>query len=137
MPQNPAIRTSPQIILIVDDNEGHTRACSLILQRAGYKVVTAHNGAAGLRSLAAHPDVHLVLLDVFMPEKDGFDFLMALRNSGRSVPVIAMSGGGLVTPPDEALTHSRLLGAKAVLEKPFSEADLLRAVSDALSPASR
>lgn len=135
MPQNTVIRPRVRLILIVDDNEGHTRACSSILQRAGYKVISAHDGAAGLRALATNPGIDLELLDVFMPEKDGFDFLMGVR--GRSVPVVAMSGGGLVTAPGEALTRSRLPGAKAILEKPFSEAELLRVISNALAPAAR
>jgi CheY-like chemotaxis protein len=136
MSSNPAIRPPSRTILVVDDDATHRGLCERVLRTAGHDVLPAADGAAALRTLATNTSISLVLLDFFMPEKDGFDFLNAIRSRQPKVPVIAMSGGGLVTSPKEALGHSRLLGASAVLQKPFSAEGLLRAVNDVFAGAS-
>jgi CheY-like chemotaxis protein len=132
-----AMRPVRRTILVVDDDASNLRLCALLLRRAGYEVRTASNGAAALQSLALESPVDLLLIDVFMPEKDGFDTLTALKKSGQRIPTVVMSGGGLATSASEVLQHCRDLGAAAVLAKPFSGEDLLEKVAAILEGSHR
>ena len=110
-------------VLLVDDDPDLLETLRLGLTRLGYRVVTASDGVQASRRLAEQmPDV--MLLDIVMPEKDGLETMMSLRRQHLSVKVIAMSGGGRIGPRDY-LDMARLLGAHAMLSKPFSlqEAD--------------
>lgn len=120
-----------KIIFIVDDDPAHVRVWERVLKRAGYGVVTAPNGADALKVLE-HTTVDLILLDVVMPDKDGLELLMTLRDRKLSVPVISMTGSGSSEMSHTLLAQSRLLGAQAVLAKPFSEGELLQAVEAVL-----
>jgi CheY-like chemotaxis protein len=118
-------------ILIIDDEEEIRRMFGEALENAGYDVLLASNGEEGLRLFRRH-QIDLVLLDIWMPEKDGLETLVEIRRSQRSAKLIAISGGGrlgLMSPLDWA---SRL-GAKAILRKPFTIDQLLATVSQALS----
>lgn len=123
-----------KIIFIVDDDPAHARICERILKRAGYGVVTAPDGDQALKLLAQSP-IDVLLLDVVMPGRDGFEVLLALRKSRSSVPTIAMSGSGGPELNDALLAQCRMLGATSVLGKPFSEHELLAAVAAALGEA--
>ena len=118
-----------RVVLVVDDDPAMVRLCERVLQQAAYRVFTANDGAAALRTMALSA-VDLVLLDVFMPEKDGFETLNALRRHHPKIPVIAMSGGGFVTTPDDVLAQCRKLGVNGLLAKPFTDTELVRAVTD-------
>lgn len=120
-------------ILVVEDDAAFARVCTSVLKNDGYQVLNASDGSAGLRTLALSK-VDLVLLDIFMPEKDGFETLATLRRHHPTLPVIAMSGGGLVTTPQDVLDQCQHLGVAAMLAKPFTDEELLRAVADALRP---
>src|SRR5271170_8087579 len=74
-------------LLVVEDDETILELLSGSLRFAGFEVVTAASGAEALRAVAASkPD--LVLLDVMMPDGDGFGVMRQLRSSGPHVPVI-------------------------------------------------
>lgn len=129
-----AIRTLPKVpqtVFVVDDEPAHLRVCERVLQRAGYRVVTAANGASALRALA-FSTVDLILLDVFMPERDGFETILTLRKSHAKIPIVVMSGGGRVTAAADVLTQCQNLGASATLTKPFTDAELLGVIAGAL-----
>ena len=102
-------------LLVVEDDETILELLSGSLRFAGFEVVTAASGAEALRAVAASkPD--LVLLDVMMPDGDGFGVMRQLRSSGPHVPVI------FVTARDGV--HERVaglaLGADDYVTKPFS-----------------
>ena len=83
---------APRPVLIVED-DGDTRAMlTRTLEREGWSVIEAENGRAGLERAAESPPA-LVLLDLMMPEMDGFEFLEAFRSdaNGRSVPVVVIT----------------------------------------------
>jgi CheY-like chemotaxis protein len=120
-----------KIVFVVDDDPAHLRACERILKRSGYHVVTATNGASALRTLAL-TTVDLLLCDIFLPERDGFEIIQTVRRRTPGIPIIAMSGGGVVTSREDVLKQAGKLGAKTLLEKPFSESELTRVVAEAL-----
>lgn len=121
-----------KIVFIVDDDPSHARICERILKRAGYGVVTANQGDQALKVLA-QTTVDVLLLDVIMPGKDGFEVLLALRRTNPTIPVISMSGSSDVVPSRDLLKQCKLLGARRILAKPFTEAALLEAIDAVLA----
>jgi class 3 adenylate cyclase len=111
-------------VLIVDDNEDNRYTLTRRLRREGYTDVTA--AADGREALArlAETDFDLVLLDIMMPEMDGYSVLENLRASGRlaSLPVIVISA----IDDFDSVVRCIELGAEDYLPKPFN-ATLLRA----------
>ena len=77
-------------LLLIDDSEDIRTLVGMILERDGYKVVSASNGKEGLRQLAKNrPD--LVLLDIMMPEVDGWELCQRIREIS-NVPIIMREG---------------------------------------------
>jgi DNA-binding NtrC family response regulator len=115
-------------ILLVDDDQQVLRSLTRTLTQAGYEVVPASNGAAAVRLWRELNGGDLVLLDMFMPEKDGLETIIELRTHSPDVPIIAMSGMGRV----DILGDAKLLGAVHTLEKPFNTHALLALVARAI-----
>jgi DNA-binding NtrC family response regulator len=115
-------------ILVIDDDPGMRAMLEQVLKAAGYEVVSAANGKLGMELQRASP-AHLVITDLFMPEKEGMETIMELRRDFPEVAVIAMSGkhgaGSL-------LAATKRLGAALTLEKPFQSDELLAAVEQVL-----
>ena len=106
-------------IMVVDDEPHIVRFTAMNLEVEGYHVVTAENGAQALETLDAGHTVDLVVLDVMMPEVDGFETLRRIRSES-SVPVIFVTVRG-----DEADRVAGLdLGADDYITKPFSPREL-------------
>jgi len=111
-------------IVVVEDDPRLRKMIVTYLNRAGYEVQEAEDGAQGLAAMqTAIPDA--VLLDLQMPRMNGVEFLAACRSDPRlaTVPVVVYSGA----PSDEATAEQ--LGARAYLMKPV-DLDVLRAVMD-------
>ena len=110
-------------ILVVEDEEAMVAGLQYALEREGYEVAVARDGAAALELLRkSAPD--LVLLDVMLPRRSGFDVLAQLRRDGREVPVI------LLTAKNQEIDklHGFDLGADDYVTKPFSLVELLARV---------
>lgn len=117
-------------ILIIEDDPTLRSLFKRFLGSKGYSILLAENGKEGLRLLREkHPD--LVITDIMMPEMDGLELLMAIRNGHDSVPVIAISGG-MRSLPVNFLQNAKVMGARHVFEKPVSLDELLRAVEELL-----
>lgn len=99
------------------------------LTGAGHAVLLAINGKDGMNALRQNA-VDLVVTDLFMPEQDGLETIAALRKQFPKLPVIAISGGNLVS--EAMLTVAKELGAHEVLQKPFGLDGLLSAVGKVL-----
>ncbi|KPK02111.1 MAG: Fis family transcriptional regulator [Nitrospira bacterium SG8_35_4] len=114
-------------ILLVDDEESILETLSGILEDEGYDVVTASSGEKALAQFDdISPDV--VLLDVWMPGKDGIETLQLLREKKRDVCVIMISGHSKIDTAVDAIK----LGAYDFLEKPLSLEKVLILVRNAL-----
>jgi len=107
-------------ILLVEDEPGLQLTLSDRLRREGYTVETAGDGAAGLEQ-AASGRFDLVLLDVMLPKKNGFDVLRDLRQRGVETPVVMLTARGQVVDTVVGLK----LGADDYLAKPFEMMELL------------
>jgi CheY-like chemotaxis protein len=117
---------SPSHILIVDDEADLRALMRKTLERAGYELVEAADGREAIRSFRERTPA-LVITDIFMPEMDGLELIMTLRDHVPLVPIIVISGGGRHQDGTAALA-ARALGAKVVLTKPFTSDDILTAV---------
>ena len=113
-------------ILLIDDQESIRLIFKAVLERAGYRVLTAEHGKDGLRFLEQER-VDLVLLDIVMPEMDGFELIPRLRKNRPSSKIIAMTGDS------NYLNMAKHLGVNDALQKPFSVQQLLTAVSSHLN----
>jgi CheY-like chemotaxis protein len=104
-------------ILIVDDCRVSTRLFMALLETPGYELSVASNGLDALRACEkARPD--LILLDLSLPEMDGFEVARRIKGDGRTrdIPIIAVTAYGHDEATDEALEA----GADHFMTKPFS-----------------
>jgi CheY-like chemotaxis protein len=113
-------------ILLIEDMKGVRESLEVILSIQGYEVEFASNGTQGLQK-AQSSKYDLVITDILMPELDGTEVIMSLRSSGSKVPILAISAGGDGVSAKQALTLAKEK-ATAILEKPFSKEDLLKAI---------
>jgi CheY-like chemotaxis protein len=120
----------PHILLIDDDDFLRPMLCAT-LEQMGHTVTEAGNGKEGLAQ-QAHAPADLVLTDLIMPEKDGIETIMELQKKHPGVKIIAMSGGGRMSPGNY-LSIARRMGAGAVLSKPFSNDELAAAIEQVLA----
>ncbi len=107
-------------ILLVEDSLSLCEALSTVLQNEKYEVQVANDGEAGLQ-LAVSNIFDLVILDVMMPKKNGFEVLSEMRNRKISTPVIMLTALSQEYNKVKGLD----LGADDYLPKPFSTAELL------------
>lgn len=120
-------------ILVIDDDAAIRMTVRAMLEMGGHRVTEAADGRYGIAALSERP-ADLVIVDIFMPNMDGFETLMSLRAAKPSLPVIVMSGSRvdpLAAQPD-FLKMAGKLGAITTLHKPFRAAELLAAVGRAL-----
>jgi DNA-binding response OmpR family regulator len=109
-------------ILVVDDEERMVRFIRLNLEHDGFQVIEAYNGTQAINKARSNlPD--LVLLDVMMPDLDGFEVLRVLREIS-SVPVIMLTAKG----EEEDRVRGLELGADDYITKPFSPRELVSRV---------
>jgi two-component system alkaline phosphatase synthesis response regulator PhoP/two-component system response regulator VicR len=109
-------------ILVVDDERHIVRLVEVNLQRAGYDVVTAYDGVEALEKVASEkPD--MLVLDVMMPRKDGFEVLQDLQaNPGTAnIPVIMLTAKA----QDADIFKGWQSGVSSYLTKPFNPRELL------------
>ena len=119
-----------QRILIVDDDASIRRTLDLMLSRAGYDVLQARDGLEAVR-LWRDRGGDLVITDLHMPEKDGFQTIIELLSHSPGTRIIAMSGGGQTKRLD-LLGNFSLLGSVLTIEKPFTVTEMLATVQQAL-----
>jgi CheY-like chemotaxis protein len=117
---------SAPYILVVDDDSDVRAALRVMLQETGYEIVEAVDGREAMKRFKARaPSV--IVTDIFMPEMDGLELLVKLRDAVPRVPVIVISGGGRHRDTTVVRT-ARALGAIEVLTKPFTVDDIVNAV---------
>ena len=106
-------------ILVVDDEPAIVNALSVLLAQAGYEVTAARSGPEALALLAPRPD--LIILDLMLPEMDGYEVCRRLRQSPDYIPVLMLTARD--EPVDKLLGLE--LGADLYLTKPFEPRELL------------
>jgi DNA-binding response OmpR family regulator len=115
---------------VIDDDELLRGAVRVVLEAVGYEVMEAADGNVGLR-LQREQGADLVLVDIFMPERDGLEVIRALCFATPQPKIVAMSGGGR-TGQVEVLRAAAALGASRTLLKPFEPRQLLTTIRELL-----
>ncbi len=123
-----------KIILIVDDDETTRQLLALMAEKAGYATLLASDGNEGLQLLSENK-VDVLLFDIFMPEKDGIQFLIELKQQGYSCKTIAISGGAYFGSGVDYLKYAQAFGADRVIMKPVSQEKLLSALESLMEPS--
>jgi CheY-like chemotaxis protein len=127
--QGEPVGTSP-VILLIDDEEPFRSVLRQVLRNAGYDVVEASNGAEGIKYFYEKP-ADMIITDIIMPEKEGIETIIELKNAYPDVKLIAMSGGGWYGT-DIDFDMAKKLGAHT-LNKPFALQELLDVVNELLN----
>ncbi|MBT4500610.1 MAG: response regulator [Gemmatimonadetes bacterium] len=112
-----------ETILVIDDDEGIRYLVDQVLNRYGYRILTAEEGREGLRLFQNHT-VDLVILDLSMPGLQGEEVLAAMKLCDPDVKVVLFTG---FAPEPDALT-----AAQAIIYKPFPIESLVRTVREQL-----
>jgi DNA-binding response OmpR family regulator len=111
-------------ILVIDDDLLMLRMITRILLADGYEVLTASEGERGMTLFHQHnPD--MVITDIVMPNQEGLETILTLRRDDTPLKILAMSGTDI-----HLLETARLIGADAIIEKPFRAQELLSCVRD-------
>ena len=118
-------------ILIVDDEESVRAMLCATLAKDGHSVTEAGNGCEALTAVRKRA-YDVVILDIYMPEKDGLETIGELRQISPAIKIIAVSGGGMHTMLDPLRVASQF-GANVTLTKPFDILTLRRAIAELLS----
>ena len=115
-------------ILLIDDDSFIISMLTFILTKAGYDITAAQNGVEAIAILSGQ-SADLIIMDLMMPEMDGFSFLHWLRTEANSsVPTIVLTAMSELGATDEALSE----GATLLLVKPIKPAELLMAIQQIL-----
>ena len=115
-------------VLIVDDEPAMVDLVSELLEKEGYKVLSATDGMQGLGLLVMERPA-VVILDLDMPVIDGVNFAKTVETYGLSPKIILMTGY------PEVPQWARLVGATAYLQKPFQVSELLRVIGEVYGEA--
>lgn len=118
------------MILLIDDNDAERGVTRKILEQAGYSVREAVDGESGLALFRTKPP-ELVLCDLMMPGRSGFEVVRELKALDPNLRIIAISGVLFGFADHETMKES--LGLAGVVEKPYRPARLLQVVREALS----
>ena len=123
-----------ETILLVEDEETVLKLARSILERAGYTVIAANDGAEALRLIKEHPEpIHLLVTDVVMPGMSGRALADSIQSLREGLPVLYTSGY-----TDDAIVHHGVLDSGTqLLEKPYSQSALLSAVRKILDSRSK
>ena len=113
-------------ILVVDDDKEIVKAIKIYLEKEGYQVHTAYNGKECLEVLSKQK-IHLILLDIMMPEKDGLETLYEIREKEK-IPVIMLSAKS----EDQDKIEGLNLGADDYITKPFNPLELIARVNSGI-----
>jgi len=119
-------------VLIADDEQNIVISLEFLLKREGFEVLVAGDGEAALQMVAEHhPD--LVLLDVMMPKRNGYEVCQRMRErpEWRGIKIVMLSAKGR----DVEVSKGVSLGADLYVTKPFSNAELVAQINTLLAAA--
>jgi two-component system cell cycle sensor histidine kinase/response regulator CckA len=119
-----------ETILLVEDDDSVRDFLEEALSRRGFSVLCGRDAAEALALEAKTPSIDLLVTDVVMPNLSGPELVRTLQGRRPDLPVLYLSGHA-----EGATTDERSFGSAPFLQKPFSSAELIRAVGDALRPA--
>jgi len=118
-------------VLVVDDEDQIRELIRNTFEQSGYQVSEASTGKAALEKYRTAP-TDLVIMDILMPDQDGFESISTIRVESPKVKIIAMTGSNDMIGVLDYLDVAKMLGAHYTLQKPFEMKDLLDAAQSVL-----
>ncbi|MEU4212486.1 HAMP domain-containing protein [Streptomyces sp. NPDC026206] len=118
-------------VLVVDDDTRNVYALTGILELQGMRVLHAENGRMGIETLTRHPETDLILMDVMMPEMDGYTATATIRAMPHyaDLPIIAVTAKAMPGDQEKSLAA----GASAYITKPLDANDLIACIHRSLN----
>jgi len=111
-------------ILVIDDDRIFRDTVSAVLKQAGFRIMGAVNGNEGLQ-ICSENEIDIVITDIVMPDKEGIETIVELRNKYPEIKIIAMSGY-----PDLYLDSAITFGADRIIKKPFRNSEIISIVKE-------
>jgi CheY-like chemotaxis protein len=113
-------------VLVVDDDVRNIFALSSVLERRGMTVLAAGTGREAIKTLESTPEIAIVLMDIMMPEMDGYETMQVIRQNAslRRLPIIALTAKAMKGDREKCLEA----GASEYLAKPVNTEQLLSAL---------
>ena len=121
----------PRSVLLVDDEPNIVLSLEFLMRQAGYDVRVARDGEAALKAIEDDPPA-LVLLDVMMPKRDGFDVCQTIRANPKwkGVRIVLLTAKGRDIEREKGMA----LGADDYITKPFSTREVMQKIKQLLPP---
>ena len=119
-------------ILIIDDEPYILLMLKKMIEKIGYEVELASNGREGI-DIFRNNRVDMVITDIIMPDKEGLEIILEMKQAQPELKIIAISGGGRISP-ESYLECAKHFGAEKVFQKPFRQAELISAVNELCGP---
>ena len=113
-------------ILLIEDDQQWRRALRITLEKSGYEVIETDDGREGLAAFKAQP-VDLVVTDLVMQKMDGIETICELRKLNSGIPIIVVTGGGVLAK-NQYLHIAELCGAAKIFAKPIDPATICAAI---------
>jgi len=119
-----------KIILLIDDDNRNIFALELTLKARKYRFLSTQNATEGLQLLQSNPDIGLVLLDMMMPEMDGYEAIQWIRSSDQfgGVPIVAVTANAMNGDREKCLAA----GADNYVAKPIDVDRLMHIIEELL-----
>ncbi|TYR34516.1 response regulator [Sphingobacterium phlebotomi] len=119
-----------KVILLIDDDNRNIFALQLTLKARKYRFLSAPNAMEGLQLLHSNPEIGLVLMDMMMPEMDGYEAIKQIRRSDvyGSVPIIAVTANAMSGDKEKCLAA----GADNYIAKPIDVDKLMKVIEEFL-----
>lgn len=114
-------------ILVADDDKEILNAIEMYLSNEQMTVYKAHDGEEALKVLEAHPDIHLIIMDLMMPKMDGIQAILKIRQD-KEIPIIVLSAKS----EDKDIVLGLNIGADDYITKPFNFLELIARVKSNL-----
>ena len=121
-------------VLLVEDDQSILKVTKVRLEHEGYEVVTATDGEDALRKAARELPIHVILLDVMLPKRNGYEVCRALRQGSATatIPVIIFSASE--SHAERLADRCTEVGATDWIKKPFQTTELLAKIHHAMKP---
>ncbi len=116
-------------ILVAEDDKNISNLIKEMIERKGYKAITAKNGAEAYRAYRK-TRFDLLITDIKMPEMDGLTFIKMVREQDKAIPILIITAYS--SERNRALAKG--YGVSGILQKPFTVLDVSRAIESAINP---
>ena len=119
-------------LLLADDDQYNVFALSAALEEYGLNIIVATNGLEAVNAVKGNKDIDMVLMDIMMPEMDGYEAMSMIRSTGdfNDLPIIALTAKAMRSDIDKCIEA----GASAYMSKPIDVAKLVELMGKWMKP---